>query len=174
MGQLIASRIKDAVKGLFSGLDATDVALLLDLELRPKVRAHVTDGGTAGTAQTETHVWRNDTATNYLVKGAKVALPVALTAGDTNYASVLLARRDNAGLNSVSVASINTAITVAPFSGNITAFLPVALTLSGTSANLVVGPGQVLTIAVTKTGTGLAIAAATSQAIVEVILEPID
>lgn len=168
MGQLTGSKVVAAVRGLLSALDSTDDDLVKNLLLREKIEAHVTDGGTAGTAQTETFIWRNDTGVDMYVYSARFCTPVAVTANDTTYATFTLAKRDSAGANSATVGSMTTQITGG--SGNVTAFLPVSLTL--TAANRVVPAGSVLTIAVAKASTGVAIAAATSQVRIEVVLEP--
>lgn len=167
MGQLTAQRIFNGIKGILSALDATDEALIKSALWRDKAEAHVTDGGTAGTAQTETFVWRNDTGADVLVVGAKICTPVGVTANDTNNATVTLSKRSSSGGSQATVG----ALTTNTAQGSITAFLPVALTL--TAANVVVASGEVLTIAVSKAGTGVAIAAATSQARVEIILDKI-
>lgn len=169
MGQLSASKILGAVTGLFSSLDATDTALLKNTLIRDKAECHVTDGGTAGTAQTETFLWKNTTGTNQLVVGATVATPVNVTGSDTTNATFTVSKRDAAGANAVVVATYTT--TAAP-ANSLTAFLPVALPL--TVANVIVAPNQVLTVLVSKLSTGVAIAAATSQARIEVLLEPTD
>lgn len=168
MGQLVSTKIFGAIRGLFSALDVSDETLLKDTVTRRTLQAHVTDGGTAGTAQTETPLWKNTTATNQRVAGAIVTTPVAVTASDTTNATFTVTRRDAAGINAVVVATVTTNVA----GGNYTAFLPVALAL--TAANVIVGPGQVLTVLVSKLSTGVAIAAATSQARIEVLLEPSD
>lgn len=170
MAQLSANKIFGGIRGLFSALDTTDEALLKNLITRDKVECHVTDGGTAGTAQTETFAYKNTSGTNQLVTGASFCAPVAITANDTTYATITVTKRDSAGGTAAVVATRTTQITGG--SGNITAFLPIALTL--TVANVVVAPNEVLTVLVSKASTGVAIAAATSQARVEIILEPID
>lgn len=168
MGQLTGPKVVAAIRGLLSSLDSTDDDLVKNLLVREKVEAHVTDGGTASTAQTETFMWRNDTGVDMYVVSARFCTPVAVTANDTNYATLTLAKRDSAGANSATVGSMTTQITGG--SGNVTAFLPVALSL--TAANRVVPSGSVLTIAVAKASAGVALAAATSQVRVVVIVEP--
>lgn len=168
MGQLIASKIFGGIRGLFSALDTTDETLLKDCIIREKVEAHITDGGTAGTAQTETFAWKNTTGTNQRVTGASICTPVAVTADAANKATVTVTKRDAAGINPAVVATLTTDLA----QGNLVAFLPAALT--PTVANVIVPPNGVLTVLMSKAGTGVAMAAATAQARVEIGLEPVD
>lgn len=168
MAQLTASKIIGAIKGLFSSLDATDTSLLTNMLLFDQLEAHVTDGGTAGTAQTETFVYQNTTGTNQQVTGITACSPVAITGDNTNNATFTVTKRDNAGINNVVVGTITTNVAA----GNWTAFLPKALAL--TAANVVVPNGSVLTVLVSKAGTGVAIGAATSQSRVQIQLIPVD
>lgn len=167
MGQLNANGIFGAIRGLFSALDTTDEALLRSILMFDQYTATVTDGGTAATAATETALWTNNTGTNQLVTGVTIATPIAVTGDNTNNATVTVTRRDSAGINPLVVATLTTNVAT----GNFTAFLPKALTL--TVANVVVPPGGILTVLVSKGGTGVAIGAATSQSRVQVQLQPI-
>lgn len=168
MAQLNANGIFGALRGLFSALDATDEALLKNTIYRDKVEAHVTDGGTAGTAQTETFIYKNTSGTNQLVVSASFCTPIAVTADASNNATITVTKRSSSGGTAAIVA---TNVTTAGGTGSITAFLPVPLTL--TVANVVLAANEVLTVLVSKGGTGVAIGAATSQARVEVVLEPV-
>ncbi len=169
MGQLSANKIIGGIKGLFSSLDEVDAALLKNLLFREKVEGHVTDGGTAATAQTETFLYKNTTGSNVLVVGASVCTPIAVTADPTNNATFTITKRSISGGSAVVVA---TGVTTAGGTGSLVAFLPVALTL--TVANLVLAPNEVLTILMSKGGSGVATSAATSQTRLEVLLEPTD
>lgn len=164
MGQLSAKRIVDAVTSLFSSTDATDKALVRKFMSQKKPEASVTDGGTAGTAQTETVVWTNDTGADMYVTGATVAFPVAVASNGTNYATVTVYSRTAAGGTQTAIGALDSSAT------SYTAFVANALTL--TAANVLVPNGYSVTVAVAKAGTGVAIAAATSQARVEIQLEP--
>lgn len=166
MGQLSATSIFNAIKGLFSSLDSTDATLLKNTLYRQKVRVYVTDGGTAGTAQTATAFFTNDLGCNLRVVSAKLIVPVAVTGHDTNNATFTLSKVDADGTNAATVAARTSNVA----GGNYTAFKPVDLTL--TEANAVVASGWSLRIAVSKASSGVAIAAATSQAYIEVTLEP--
>lgn len=166
MGQLNATRIFNAVKGLFSGLDSTDDDLLkYALGLRWKERVYITDGGTAGTAQTATAFWTNDLGTNVRLISAKLVTPVTATAHASNTATVTVAKVDATGANAATVAAYTSDIA----GGTATAFVPKELTR--TVGNVVVASGWTLHVAASKAATGVAIAAATSQAYVEVTLE---
>jgi hypothetical protein len=166
MGQLNGTGILKGLFGLFSVLDDTDRTLVKDTLYRQTVHVHVTDGGTAGTAQTATPFFTNRTDANLRVVSATVKTPVAVTGGDTNNATFTIAKVDADGTNAATVASRTTNVA----GGNYTAFKPVALTL--TAANVVIPPGWSLHAAVSKASSGVAIAAATSQAYVEIVLEP--
>lgn len=167
MAQLTATRIFNAIAGLFSSLDSTDSTLLKNTMWRQKVGVHVTDGGTAATAQTATAFFTNDLGTTVRATKVTIKVPVAVTAGDTNNATVTVTKVDAAGSNSATVATLTTNTT----QGNLTAF--VAYELDITEANQDIADGWTLRVAVSKASSGVAIAAATSQAYVEVTLEPV-
>ena len=167
MGQLTAQRIKDGLLNLLGRLDSTDELLLSKQLMRKTVSAHVTDGGTAGTAQTETFAWQNNTGGNVRVISANAIAPIAVTANGSNYASFLLYKRTSAGASQATIATFATDTVT---TDDMVAFAPKAMTL--TVANVVVPDGYVVTVAVTKTGTGVALAAATSQARIEFVVEP--
>ncbi len=169
MGQLISSKIFGAVRGLFSALDVTDENLLKSLVLRPKVACNVTDGGVAGTAQTETWVWQNTTGTNMRLVSATFTAPIAVATDPANNATVTITKRDAAGINPLVAA---TQVTTAAGFGALVAFLPAPIPV--TVANVIVPINGSLTVLVSKAGTGVALAAATSQARVELLLTPED
>jgi len=118
-----------------------------------------TDAATAATAVGEYEVFKADVPCQLL--SAYAVVGIAVTAGDTNYATFQLFKRAAALYTSqLGCASINTAITVAPFSGNLVADTPQPLTLNATAANQAMVAGDVLTHALAKVGTGLAMTAA--------------
>jgi hypothetical protein len=168
MAQLTATRIFGGLRGLFSALDSTDDALLKNLMTRHKVVAQITDGGTAGTAQTETPVWENTTGNNMRVVTAKLIAPVTGAASATDTVTVTVTKRDAAGGSAAVVATYTSNVAGTGF----TAFVPEALT--NTVANVIVPTGYTLTVLASKANSGVAIAAATSQAVVEIVLEPSD
>ena len=158
MAQLTASGIMGAIYGLFSGLDATDETLLKNLLYRRTVKGTVTDGGTAGTAQTETPLWKNTTGASVRVVGITVTAPIAVTGHATTNAVFTVTKRDSAGGTAAVVGTYTT--TLAAPANSLTAFLPATITL--TAANVVVASNEVLTILMSKGSTGVAVGAAVS------------
>lgn len=168
---LTGLEIRDAFVDMFPASDATSVALVQGYYGQRHIGATFTDGGTAATAADEFVVYRNATGGNVRVVSAYVATPVAVTADASHYKTITLQKRDSAGANNATVAAATTQTAGAGGTGDLTAFAPVALTL--TAANVVVAAGGVLTIKAIKTGNGVAIASATAPARIEVILEPV-
>jgi hypothetical protein len=78
----------------------------------------------------------------------------ALTASDTNYATVVVARRDATGGNVATVASESTQALGSGGTGNWTAFSVVSL---GSLSNTSLAEGQKLTVEITKTGLGVSV-----------------
>ncbi len=106
----------------------------------------------ASTATSERVVFtapENITITDVFVEPA-----AALTASDTNYATIVVSRRDAGGGNKVTVASKTSQTSGSGGTGNWTAFGTVSL---GSLSNTTVGEGKKLTIEVTKTGLGVAL-----------------
>lgn len=169
MGQLVATKFFGALRGLFSALDVTDETLLKDTVTRRILQGHVTDGGTAGTAQTETPLWKNTTGTNQRVVSATVTAPIAVTGSDTTNATFTVTKRDSAGGTAVVVATYTTTATPA---NSMVAFADKPLVI--TVANVIVAPNEHLTVLMSKLSTGVAVGAATSQARIEVLIEPSD
>lgn len=91
---------------------------------------------------------------NITITDVSVEPGVALTESDTNYATIVIARRDATGGNKVTVASETTQTSGAGGSGNWTAFSTVSL---GSLSNTPFAEGQKLTIEITKTGLGVAL-----------------
>lgn len=166
MAQLTATRLVNAILGLFSSLDSTDETFLKKQLVRKAVHAHVTDGGTAATAQTETFVWQNNTGGDVKIIQANAIAPVAVTAHGTNYATFNLFKRTSAGASQATIASFATDTVT---TDDMVALSPKAMTL--TAANVIVPDGYVVTVSVTKAAMGVAIAAATSQARIEFVYE---
>lgn len=167
MGQLNGSRIYRALVAFFVPLDDTDKELVANLYGRTRKEVHITDGGTAATAQTATTFFTNDTGSDLLIKSAQVMTPVSITGNDTNNATFTLDKVDATGANAATIAALTTNVA----SGGTTAHKPAALAL--TVANVVLAPGWSMRIAVSKASSGVAIAAATSQAYVQVQYEPL-
>lgn len=106
--------------------------------------------GAAATATAETLFARAPVAGRILA--AYYCPSAALTADASHYASLLLAKRDGAGGASAAVATKTTA------TGSWTAFVPVSL---GTITNGTLVAGDVLTVAITKTGNGVVVPSGT-------------
>jgi hypothetical protein len=169
MAQLTAERIKNALTSLFSSADSTDVDLMKKLLFRKTAVGYFTDGGTAGTAQTTTAFFVNETGKPVKVTSCKLVVPVAVTGHAANYATVTVAHRTSAGASATTIASY---VTDTPTTDDLVAFAPEELTI--TAANAVVPAGGVVTVACAKASSGVAMAAATSQAYVSIEYEPVD
>lgn len=135
---------------------------------RRQYTIQLTDAATAGTAVTETVMARIPVACRLIT--AYMSAPIAVTANDTTYATVTVAKRTGAG-GATTLASQTTKITGG--SGNLAAFVPAALTNTATSANLAIAAGDVVTVAVAKASTGVALTAATSTFNVTLVLEEV-
>lgn len=131
--------------------------------------ALVSDSATAGTAVTETVMFRANVAMR--IKRVDVTAPISVTANDTTYATVTVAQRDSAGANSATIATQTTKTSGSGGLGSLTAFKPYALTL--TNANVDVPAGSVVTIAIAKASAGVALTAATSYFEVCVVAEEV-
>lgn len=119
----------------------------------------------AGTAVTESvidHVRRS-----CFVKGISITAPIAVTGDNTNNAVVTVAKRTGAGAQTV-IAAFTTNVA----GGNLAAFVPLKLPASAfTPANVQLAVDDVLTVAIAKGGTGVALSAATSWFTVDVDIE---
>lgn len=148
-----------------------------NLVRRRKIYARFTDGGTAGTAWTESPVFSVDMAsvqfpiTGITIIAVEAMFPIAVTANNSNYATLLLQQRVAAGTGNVTVATNTTQISDGVFGANIVAFKPYLMTL--TAANVVLAAGSMLTMSVSKTGTGVALAAATSEGCLTIVYEEV-
>jgi hypothetical protein len=114
---------------------------------------NATDGGTAATAVGEYVIagWNPGVADFARVAAVQVVFPAAVALSSSNYATITVNKRALLTPGTAQpVATFSTATTSA------TAWLAVAATLASTNA-LLLQPGDVLTLAVTKTGTGVAL-----------------
>lgn len=131
-------------------------------------RQYVLDiaNGTAGTAVTESvidHLRRPG-----LVKSITLTAPIAVTADNTNNATITVAKRTGSGA-AQTIATIATSTTG---TNNLVAFVPFTIPASAfTAANTQLAAGDVLTVAIGKGGTGVALSAATSFFTVSVDIE---
>lgn len=156
--------LKMAQVGQVGGLNLVDPDGTVGLAHSRAITANITDGGTIGTAVTESVIYRAPAAG--VVKAAYYTAPVAIPGNDTTFATFTLSKRTAGGAATV-IGSQNTKITGG--AGSAVAFVPVPLVLVGAAVQL--AAGDVLTIAVTKGSTGVAISAATSTAGITVLLE---
>lgn len=83
----------------------------------------------------------------------------ALTADNTNYATITVSKRTSAGGTKTTIASVAT--TIAGGTGNWTAWAPVPITLSATTADLTIAAGSSITYEIAKAGTGVQLPAGT-------------
>ncbi len=153
---------KRAVVGLLASMGLVD-AIALSAQASSDFFSFVkaADDGAASTTTAETH-------TNIYLKRACILKSVAyvattggITADNTNNATVTLSKRDSAGANLTTVATLTTNTTL----GNIVQYAAVQMTL--TAANVAVTAGSTLTYSVAKGGTGVVLRAGVFTAEVE-------
>lgn len=128
----------------------------------------IDDAATAGTAVTETVIARVPVASR--VVSMYMSSPIAVTAHDTNYATVTVAKRTD-GAAGTTVGSETTQTSGSGGTGNMTAFAPYAIPLVAAAVDLAAGAS--LTVAVAKAAAGVALTAATSTFSVQVTVEEI-
>ncbi len=102
--------------------------------------------GAANTATAETFFYRAPVA--MLLLAAHLVFDAAVTADDTNNAVVTIRRRDSAGANAAVVKAFTTNIA----GGDFVAFAPKAL---GSLSNTSIPAGSVLTVEISKDGSGV-------------------
>lgn len=95
-----------------------------------------------------------DASTNGVmtITSFKVCLRTTLTSANTNVATFALVYNDGAAGADTTIASLNTATTAGGGTGDITAEIPMAITLN--TSNIQVPAGKQLQIKVTKSGAG--------------------
>lgn len=168
MAQLTAERIKNALTKDFSALDSTDDTMVKNLLFRRVEKVRLFDAATAGTAMTTTAFYKNTTGVLQRVVAVYVVAPVVVAADNTDYVTFTLAKTDSAGANATTVASADTrAASLNALAANV----PEAITVTGSAQDVAID-GH-LTVAVAKAGSGKAITAATSDAYLIVVLEPV-
>ncbi len=102
------------------------------------------------------------------VISAKVVLPVAVTADDTDFDTFTLGHVLADGSDNDTIASISTKITAG--TGDIVALTPVNIPLDPT-ADQTLAPGDSLTFTCTIGGTGVEIASAAASAMLILLIE---
>lgn len=149
-----------SVAGTILGLFNNQIAVLVGMGIgsggflshtRSYVMRKLVDGS-ASAATAESSFARADQAGTVI--GLYFVPDAALTADDTNYATLTVKTRDGAGGAASTVASVTTKITGG--SGDWTAFVPVSL---GTLSNAALAAGALLTFTIAKSGTGVAVPA---------------
>jgi hypothetical protein len=156
------SIFKSAVADLAAQVQAVDLASAKTLDIQV-VREGVNVAvwpkdaidAAANTATAEHAIGHSPAAGT--VRSVKYVPTAALTADNTNYATITVWKRDSAGANQTKVAEVTTQITG---SGNWTAFAPVALTLQA-AANIALAAGSSLTVQIAKAGSGVQVPAGT-------------
>jgi len=79
----------------------------------------------------------------------------AVTASDSTYATFTVAKRDGAGGAAVTLGTLVTKTTSGSGCGDITAFIPMAFTLTATAADLQILETDIITITEAKASTGV-------------------
>lgn len=163
---------KEFLKGLFgSHQDASDPNGEIDKVNQIILNVHLDDEDTAGTAVEEFVVFYVPTGFKYKVVSVDLSPTNAVTANDTNFASVFLQKRTDGG-SATTIATETTETSGSGGSGNITAFDQVSVPLTASATEL--AAGTALTAKVTKTAAGAAIAGANGgPALMTVVLEAI-
>src|SRR5262252_3563173 len=110
------------------------------------------DDGAAATNST-TYVFRAPPNTLYEIVDVQLVANAALTANDTNYATVSVKNPDA----STTPASLNTKTSASGGTGNWAAGSAFPMTLDTTRANRLVQAGQRLDVDILKTGTGVVV-----------------
>jgi hypothetical protein len=175
---LDGTMIKNGFANLFSVSNPADQARANHAVARRTIPIPLTDGGTAATGVAEQAVYANPMGlpTNGVaglsngvkLVAASILAPVAVAANATNYVTFTVFYRTAAGGGQVTLATFATTAV------SLVAFAPQALTLAAYTVLLpaaVLGQGDVLTVSAVKSGTGVAIASATAQAFLELIVE---
>ncbi len=169
MAQLTGNRIFNAIKGLLSGLDSTDEALLKKaLGLQFKVRVALGDRGATATSAPATPFFTNDTGVSLRVVAAKLLAPRQIAPGATDNVAFVVDKVDSAGSNSATIASYTSDVA----GGTATADVPKELAVvGGTSTVATVASGWTLRAAATKGASGVIISDGEAPCIVEVTLD---
>lgn len=106
--------------------------------------------GAAATATTEHSIMR--ASADMTLVGVRYVPDAALTADNTNYATITIKRRDAAGGNATTLASVTTQITG---SGNWTQWVAINLPVVVSA----IAAGQIVTVSIAKAGSGVVVPA---------------
>lgn len=149
--------VKNVQIGQMASINSTEATLPEDVNATHRRRAelHIANSTVAASPVTETVI------ANPQRKGRVLAFtvvpPIAITANDTNYATISLSRKTGSGA-AVNIAVANTQ--VAGGANALTALVPSAIALTANSVDF--AANDVLFVAVTKTSNGVALTANTS------------
>ena len=153
---------REAVQGANSQLNADQLAGVV---CRRQYVFQVANG-TAATAVTESLI--ENLRRSGIVRSITLTAPAAVTADATNNAVITIAKRTGSGAaQTIAAVTTNSAGT-----GSLVAFVPFVVPQSAfTAANVQLAANDVLTIAIAKGGSGVALSAATSFFTVSVDVE---
>lgn len=156
------------IEGIFLGL--ADGKTFFDNWNARTHGASFNDAATAGTAVTGTPIFKVQGP--QLVKEVALTLPVSVTASATDRFTITVSKSLNGGaLTTIATATSN--LTANGGTGNIAALAPIVIPLSTVAGATALADGELVSFAVTKQGSGVAMTAATSSARVEVEFSPL-
>lgn len=159
-------------EAMVSALDlATNKRLDVQVQRRSVTHAEhlkTAADGAAGDATAELSLGYTPVAA--IVRSVTIVPTGALTANDTNFATLTVWKRDSAGANQTKVAEI---ATTTAGTGNWVAFAAEAMTLQA-AANLALAAGSSLTFQIAKSGTGVVVPANTKIIVEMSSTTPVD
>lgn len=109
--------------------------------------------GAAATATAETVIGGQGPAAGFKLDSVQFFPAAALTADDTNFATITVTKR-TAGGSTVTIATATTKTSASGGTGNWTAWSPVTIPVS---AGASVAAGDLVSVAITKSGTGVVV-----------------
>lgn len=149
-----AGELREALYGLLGGNNSA-AQTVIDNFVKVRYSAHKM--ADAATSTSSTFTFDNNVPNRFRVDSCKIVPHASLTSNNTDLATLqLVANNGNGGSDTV-IAAINTATTAGGGSGNWTADIGVALTV--TAANAVVSSGSQLQVKITKGGAAVVVPA---------------
>lgn len=149
-----AGELREALYGLLGGNNTAAQAIIDGFA---KVRYTVHKMADAATSTSTAFTFDNSVPNRFRVDSCKIIPHASLTASNADNATLqLVANNGNGGSDTV-IATINTATTAGGGSGNWTADIGVALTV--TAANAVVASGSQVQLRITKSGAAVVVPA---------------
>lgn len=149
-----STQVLKSVQGVLGGVSGTDIpgtvrhALCRRIVVWPKPA----DDGSASTATAEVLVFRAPVA-GKIVSAHLTATSGGVTANDTDYATVTVSKRDGAGGSATTIATYSSTVA----GGGMTQWVPKALTV--TEADATFAAGSIITVKITKPGSGVVVRA---------------